>query len=263
MIDMALALGARRLEIAHVQYYAWALINRDALLPSRRQLDDATALVEAAQAKAEGRARHRLCRAGLSRRAAEILHERLGTAVPEHHAVRHGGAVPCRGDLAGHRLSIGAGQQPCRHLVPLRRLQPLPRHRLDARALSKLRPARDRLGRLPLPGLPADRATPAAPIRSAPCRPITAWSLPPCSGRRDAAGSCLSPVPPGQGAGRLRTLLDQETSGELFGPFCPWGRRDRRGCAPVPEADRRHARARVGQRAGDPGGASRRAQFRH
>ena len=35
MIDMALALGARRLEIAHVQYYAWALANRDALLPSR------------------------------------------------------------------------------------------------------------------------------------------------------------------------------------------------------------------------------------
>ena len=54
MIDMALALGARRLEIAHVQYYAWALINRDALLPSRRQLDEATALVEAAQARLKG-----------------------------------------------------------------------------------------------------------------------------------------------------------------------------------------------------------------
>jgi len=54
MIDMALALGARRLEIAHVQYYAWALINRDALLPSRRQLDEATALVAAAQARLKG-----------------------------------------------------------------------------------------------------------------------------------------------------------------------------------------------------------------
>jgi PqqA peptide cyclase len=54
MIDMAEALGARRLEIAHVQYYAWALANRDALLPSRRQLDQATAIVEAARARLKG-----------------------------------------------------------------------------------------------------------------------------------------------------------------------------------------------------------------
>ena len=46
---MALALGARRLEIAHVQYYAWAFANRDALLPSRRQLDEATPVVAAAR----------------------------------------------------------------------------------------------------------------------------------------------------------------------------------------------------------------------
>jgi PqqA peptide cyclase len=54
MIDMALALGARRIEIAHVQYYAWALANRDALLPSRRQLDEATRVVEAARMKLKG-----------------------------------------------------------------------------------------------------------------------------------------------------------------------------------------------------------------
>src|SRR4029077_11806218 len=54
MIDMALALGARRIEIAHVQYYAWALANRDSLLPSRRQLDEATRIVEAARAKLKG-----------------------------------------------------------------------------------------------------------------------------------------------------------------------------------------------------------------
>ena len=54
MIEMALALGARRLEIAHVQYYAWALANRAALLPSRQQLDDATRVVEAARARLKG-----------------------------------------------------------------------------------------------------------------------------------------------------------------------------------------------------------------
>jgi pyrroloquinoline quinone biosynthesis protein E len=54
MIDMALTLGARRLEIAHVQYYAWALANRAALLPSRQQLDDATRIVETARARLKG-----------------------------------------------------------------------------------------------------------------------------------------------------------------------------------------------------------------
>ena len=54
MIDMALALGARRLEIAHVQYYAWALNNRGALLPSRGQLDEATRIVEAARERLKG-----------------------------------------------------------------------------------------------------------------------------------------------------------------------------------------------------------------
>ena len=54
MIDMALALGARRVEVAHVQYYAWALANRAALLPSRQQLDEATATVEAARDKLKG-----------------------------------------------------------------------------------------------------------------------------------------------------------------------------------------------------------------
>jgi pyrroloquinoline quinone biosynthesis protein E len=54
MIDMAQALGARRVEIAHVQYYAWALENRAALLPSRAQLDEATRIVEAARERLKG-----------------------------------------------------------------------------------------------------------------------------------------------------------------------------------------------------------------
>ncbi len=54
MIDLALALGADRLEIAHVQYYGWALRNRAALLPSREQLERATALVDAARIRLKG-----------------------------------------------------------------------------------------------------------------------------------------------------------------------------------------------------------------
>ena len=45
LIDLAVALGARRLEIAHVQYHGWALTNRDALLPTRAQVDQATETV--------------------------------------------------------------------------------------------------------------------------------------------------------------------------------------------------------------------------
>jgi PqqA peptide cyclase len=54
IIEMAVALGADRLEIAHVQYYGWALHNRSALLPTRDQLDQATALVEAARVRLKG-----------------------------------------------------------------------------------------------------------------------------------------------------------------------------------------------------------------
>ena len=54
IIDLAVELGADRLEVAHVQYYGWALRNRAALLPSRRQLDAATAAVEAARVRLAG-----------------------------------------------------------------------------------------------------------------------------------------------------------------------------------------------------------------
>jgi len=55
IIDLAVTLGADRLEVAHVQYYGWALANRAALLPSRQQLDTATATVEEARARLIGR----------------------------------------------------------------------------------------------------------------------------------------------------------------------------------------------------------------
>jgi PqqA peptide cyclase len=55
IIELAVQLGAERLEVAHVQYYGWALANRAALLPSREQLVAATATVETARARLAGR----------------------------------------------------------------------------------------------------------------------------------------------------------------------------------------------------------------
>ncbi|HEV8014464.1 MAG TPA: radical SAM protein, partial [Stellaceae bacterium] len=46
MVALALALGASRVEIAHVQYYGWALRNRSALMPSAAQVERAAATVE-------------------------------------------------------------------------------------------------------------------------------------------------------------------------------------------------------------------------
>jgi pyrroloquinoline quinone biosynthesis protein E len=55
LIELAVTLGAGRLEVAHVQYYGWALRNRDALLPSRAQLDAATRAVTDARLRLQGR----------------------------------------------------------------------------------------------------------------------------------------------------------------------------------------------------------------
>lgn len=55
LIDLSVDLGAQRLEVAHVQYYGWALRNRAALIPTRAQLDASTKIVEAARERLKGR----------------------------------------------------------------------------------------------------------------------------------------------------------------------------------------------------------------
>ena len=54
MVDLALELKASRIEIAHVQYYGWALKNRSALMPTREQVDRAVAQVEELRRKHQG-----------------------------------------------------------------------------------------------------------------------------------------------------------------------------------------------------------------
>jgi PqqA peptide cyclase len=46
MVALAIALRAKRVELAHVQYYGWALKNRAALMPSREQVDRAVAQLD-------------------------------------------------------------------------------------------------------------------------------------------------------------------------------------------------------------------------
>lgn len=69
IIDLAVAMGAERLEVAHAQYLGWALRNRDLLMPTRSQLDEATRLVEDRRQRLRGRLR-------------------IDYVVPDYHGVR-------------------------------------------------------------------------------------------------------------------------------------------------------------------------------
>jgi len=54
IIVLATALDATRLEVANVQYYGWALKNRQALMPSREQMEECTRTVEQARIRLHG-----------------------------------------------------------------------------------------------------------------------------------------------------------------------------------------------------------------
>lgn len=96
MIQMGLDFGAGRIEIAHVQYYGWGLVNRAALLPTREQLHAVTAEVEAARVRLKGRMnidyvvpdyyalRPKACMGGWARRFMNI--SPAGKALPCHAA---------------------------------------------------------------------------------------------------------------------------------------------------------------------------------
>jgi pyrroloquinoline quinone biosynthesis protein E len=95
VIDLAVAAGAQRLEVAHVQYYGWALENRAALMPTRAQLAAATRTVEAARARHKGltidyvvpdyyAARPKACMGGWARRFLNVTPS--GKVLPCHAA---------------------------------------------------------------------------------------------------------------------------------------------------------------------------------
>jgi pyrroloquinoline quinone biosynthesis protein E len=54
LVELAIALGARRVEIAHAQYYGWGLKNRAALMPARAEAEAAIAEIERLKASHAG-----------------------------------------------------------------------------------------------------------------------------------------------------------------------------------------------------------------
>ena len=107
LVDLAASLGAGRVEIAHAQYYGWALRNRDALMPTREQIDRAMQEMDGLQARYAGKLVDRFGHPGLLRQTPEALHGRLGTALVERDAVRPGAALP-RG--ADHSRAWSSGR---------------------------------------------------------------------------------------------------------------------------------------------------------
>jgi len=53
-IELALELGAQRLEVAHVQYYGWAYLNRAALIPTYEQTIESIEFVERERERLKG-----------------------------------------------------------------------------------------------------------------------------------------------------------------------------------------------------------------
>ena len=152
MVALALTLGASRVEIAHAQYYGWALKNRAALMPSAEQVHRAAAKVEALRAQHRG----------------EIV---IDAVVPDYYARL---PKPCVGGWGRRSLNITPAGKVCPATLPNRfpawnsgrcasirsptfgqtRRPSMPSAAPPGcRAMPKLRPARHRFRRLPLPGL--------------------------------------------------------------------------------------------------------------
>ena len=157
VIDVAVAFGVRKLELANVQFYGWAYRNRGGLMPTREQVERGLQIATDAKRRLAGQLEIVYVLPDYFERPAESVHARLGPSFHDGGAERDGDAVSRRR----------------RHRRPALRQRPRPRlggdlervdgvHRLsrdglDARSVPVVRPARDRLGRLPLPGLRAHR----------------------------------------------------------------------------------------------------------
>jgi PqqA peptide cyclase len=93
MVQLAIYLDASRVEIAHVQYYGWALKNRSALMPTRAQVERAAAQLERLRREHKGR----------------IV---IDAVVPDYHARF---PKPCLGGWGRRSLNVSPGGKvlPC------------------------------------------------------------------------------------------------------------------------------------------------------
>jgi PqqA peptide cyclase len=103
LLGLAERMGADRVELANTQYYGWALRNRDALLPSRAQLEAAELVVRAARERLRDRM--------------DIIY-----VIPDYYS-RY--PKPCMGGWASRQLTVTPNGDvlpcPAAHSLPLPR----------------------------------------------------------------------------------------------------------------------------------------------
>ena len=140
MVDLALALGASRVEIAHVQYYGWALEE-----PRHVDADPRAGRARGARWSRSCATRHHgrividAVVPDYYARYPEALRRRLGPALAQRDAGRQGAALPRRRIDPRPRVLERARAFARRYLGEFAGLQRLPRHRLDEGAVRELR----------------------------------------------------------------------------------------------------------------------------
>ncbi len=114
VLRLAEELGADRIELANTQYYGWAWRNRDALLPSRAQLERAEPVVSAARQRLAGRM--------------DVIY-----VLPDYYS-RY--PKPCMGGWARRQLTVAPNGDvlPC----PVAQVLPLPRASTRADTLASI-----------------------------------------------------------------------------------------------------------------------------
>ena len=157
MISFIEQLAPERMEIAHTQYYGWALKNRAALLPTRAQLEQGRGNVAAAEKRLAGRIRidsvvpdyyarfPKACMGGWGRRL--MLINPSGKVLPCHAAE----VIP------GLEFENVREQDPGIDLAAVFVVPALSWRRMDAGTLPQLRAARGGFWRMPLPGAATHR----------------------------------------------------------------------------------------------------------
>jgi pyrroloquinoline quinone biosynthesis protein E len=101
ILEMAEQLDVDYLELANTQYYGWAFLNREHLLPSREQLARAE---EATQRFRERHGNRLLCGSRLLRGSAEALHERMGFCFSRDYRRWNGPALSSGSNVARNRV---------------------------------------------------------------------------------------------------------------------------------------------------------------
>jgi len=150
ILEMAERLGAQYVELANTQYYGWAWLNRQQLLPSRAQLERAEAVTQRFRERVAGRIQVYFV-------VPDYFERRPKACMAGHRGAIGRDALPCGTHAARSRSAECAQRGHPHHLVRLPGLQPFPRRSVDEGAVPQLSRKNARLRWLPLPGVPADR----------------------------------------------------------------------------------------------------------